>query len=645
MAHFTPLQGLDWIIIGAYCALIVGIGIYFSRRAKNSTDDYFVAGRKLTWWLAGTSIVATSFSADTPLVLSGWMRTFGLSRNWFWWSGVMGMMLCTFFYARLWRRANIITDVEFVELRYQGKPAAVLRGFHATYRALIQNTLIMSWVMLAGSKIMSVVLNIPSIALSRTGSFKLIPDGADLASVMDPATVLCVMDDRIIGTTVAVVITLIYVVMSGLWGVVVNDFILFGIAMTGSILLAVYTVHQAGGVVNMVGLASEVIRSGQLENGTTRMLVSSPEKMLSFIPPFDFTHGGYLAIWSFVVFIGLQWWGGGEGGGFLAQRLFSCKNEKHSVLAMLWFNFANYVLRPWPWILVGIGSIAFVPNISAIDPSYNVEHAYIIMLMKYLPAGLKGMMFASLAAAFMSTMDTHLNFGSSYIINDLYRRFMVRNASPKHYVRASQLVTVLLALLAGVFSLFYTSISGSWLRLFELTAGTGFCTLLRWYWWRINAWSEISALASSILFAVVLDKIPAFGATPEIYEEMYPVRFALNVFLSTVVWVVVTFLTKPVDEKHLARYYRRVRPAGAWAGIPAMAGVQNHLRIGWREVMCWFLGVACIFTSLFGLGKLLFGQTGTGIALLVSAVACAGTMFHLLARMDWSVINESGESP
>lgn len=640
---YEQLQLMDWAVIGIYFAITMAIGFYYSGKIKEggTLTEYFVAGRKMTWWLAGTSIVATSFAADTPLVISGWIRTFGLQRNWFWWGGIMGMMLCTFFYARLWRRARIITDVEFVELRYAGPAAAILRGFHASYRALIQNTLVLSWVTLAAAKIMEVVLNIPSIVLMKNLSLKLAPSGIQLgawctSNGINPDTVLFFMNERLSGVILCVVTTVSYCVFSGLWGVIATDVFQFVWAMFGCIILALIVLMKAGGPTELVTKAMEAVSSGSVDNGTTNLIVNARD-IISFTPPFDLKGGGLLAMWSFIVFIGLQWWAGGEGGGFLAQRLFSCKDEKHSVGAMLWFNLAHFVLRPWPWIIVGIGSLFLVPQITAYNPKWDQEYSYVIMLMKFLPLGFKGIMVAALMAAYMSTVATHVNFGASYLINDIYKRFIVRKASQKHYIRISQISVVLLTILAAIFAYYSTNIGKGWLTFFELMSGTGFVVLIRWYWWRVNPWSEISAMISSLSLYYILNLIPFLGAgDPILSEKMYPVRFTINLFCSTIIWITVTFLTKPVDEKHLIKFYKRVRPAGFWKEIAIKAGNPDHLHVGWAEVYAWFSGVLALFAMIFSIGKLCFGDYSISLIYGIIGIILSFIMFKMLSKMDWS---------
>ncbi len=657
---YEQLQLLDWIVIAAYFAITLSIGLYFSKKIKEggTLTEYFVAGRKMTWWLAGTSIVATSFAADTPLVISGWIRTLGLQRNWFWWGGIMGMMLCTFFYARLWRRARIITDVEFVELRYKGNSAATLRAFHATYRALIQNTLVLSWVTLAATKIMEVVLDLPTIVILKDFTFQLVQSGVTVSTVISPDLIFIAIDEKLFGVILCVVTTISYCTFSGLWGVVATDFFQFFCAMFGCIVLAVIVLIEVGGPTQMLDGAIAAVNSGAIDNGITPYHVKAVD-IASFVPKLLFKGGGTLGLWSFIVFIGLQWWAGGEGGGFLAQRLFSCKNEKHSVAAMLWYNLANYVLRPWPWIVVGVASLILVPKISVYGAHYNQEHAYAIMLMKYLPVGLKGIMVASLMAAYMSTVSTHVNFGASYLVNDIYKRFIVKKASQRHYVHISEISVIFLTILAGVFAYYQEHISGAWLTFFELMSGTGFVILLRWYWWRINPWSEITAMISSLVIWTVLNnkfivipftgiEIPLLGkmfgaGNPELFEKMYAVRFTINLVVSTIAWVIVTFLTKPVEEAHLIRFYKRVRPAGFWKDIAIKAGNPNHLKVGWPEWIGWFTGVLSLFAMIFSIGKACFGMYSQAAVYGVFAIGFAIIMFKMLTKMDWSGMPDFAE--
>jgi Na+/proline symporter len=815
MEHFAPLNWLDWLVIFAFFAVVIGIGLYFAKRATGSMTEYFVAGRKMTWWLAGTSIVATSFAADTPLVIAGWMRTYGLERNWFWWGGIMGMMLCTFFFARLWRRANIITDVSFNELRYSGLPAAGLRMFHASYRSIIQNTIIMGWVTLAMTKILDVTLSIPTLVFLK-GHFlpTLVAKGLEVSSVIDmslvahwPVIGLAIIPAKATGIIVCMTIAAIYVTVSGAWGLMTTDFFQFCFAMTGVIVLMVFTFMVAGGptqlvtkaydavtqgvVINKAPLKREVVptdplllalgeksskkpdeqvkqlqSSAQVQellsqglvrwNAATNQLVWSanglteqeveqrikplklpgttpfmtlwkkaytmsvgsftdfqsvsnmiaggimiqdtlpggkkaeyfrlpnatvteeqlradlnkaavenkseimaawrdnrvvtPVKITNFLPPFDLKGGGLVAIWSLIVFLGLQWWAGGEGGGFLAQRLFSCKNEKHSVLAMLWFNLANYALRPWPWIVVGVGSLFLIPDVTVFGPNFDQEHAYVIMFMKFLPVGLKGLLLAALIAAYMSTIASHINFGASYVVNDLYRRFVHKSCSEAAAVTVSRIASVILAILAAIYAYKVDSIGDSWLTLFELMSGAGFVVLLRWYWWRISAYSELAAMFSSLFMFWMLNKTQVFqtffGAVglPLYLLDEYAVRFSINLICSTIIWVTVTFLTPPEKEEHLIGFYKRIRPAGWWKKIAIKAGHPNHLNVGWIEWSCWGLGVTGLFSFIVSLGKACFGMYGQSLAYGLFGILASYLIFVLIGKMDWSGMESSETS-
>jgi len=374
--------------------------------------------------------------------------------------------------------------------------------------------------------------------------------------------------------------------------------------------------------------------------------VVPPAKITSFLPPFDLKGGGLVAIWSLIVFLGLQWWAGGEGGGFLAQRLFSCKNEKHSVMAMLWFNLANFVLRPWPWIVVGIASLVLIPNITAYGMNYDAEYAYVVMLMKYLPIGLKGLMVAALMAAYMSTISTHVNFGASYVVNDLWKRFVNKRGSERSNVVVSQVASVLLAVLAGIAAYFAEDIGGLWLTMFELMAGAGFVVLLRWYWWRISAWSELSAMFSTLLFFSLLNFTSVFqrlfdlvGAPVYLLDE-YAVRFTLNLVCTTVIWVTVTFLTPPEKEEVLVRFYKRIQPAGWWRRIAEKAGNPHHLTVGWTEWSCWALGVTGLFAMIACLGKLCFGEYLASVGFALYGVIATLLLFRLIGRMDWAGIEQ-----
>jgi len=579
------LHRADWAVIAGYCALALGVGIYFSKRASKNVGEFFIAGRNLPWWIAGTSIVATTFAADTPLMVSGLVRTQGIWGNWLWWNVLIGNMFATFFYARLWRRANILTDVELIELRYTGRPASILRGSLALYHAVVRNCITMSWVILAMVKISQEFLPWPK-------------------EVIVPA---------------ALGLVLSYSVLSGFWGVVMTDFIQFIIAMAGSITLAAIAMVRVGGVT----VLKEKLAT----------LPSDTSQTLSLVPQLG---AGQLALFTFVVYISVQWWatGAAEGGGYIAQRLFSTKDERHSVLASLWFTFAHYALRPWPWIVVGVISLWVFPDL----PPAQAESAYPKMLMEFLPIGLRGMMIASLFAAFMSTMDTQLNWGASYLINDFYRRFIKRDASDRHYVLASRIAMVMIAIIGGVLAYRSESIADLWRFLFTLTSGMGLVTLLRWYWWRINAWSEISALFTGCVVATVLELHPDFTGA-----EQYALRLVITLLVSTAIWVTVTFLTSPVPTEQLKEFYRRVRPAAGWWDPIIKQLPELHVeRRGSRDFKCWISGVICVYCAMFGIGKLVLGEYLHGILfLMVGGVAAAVVLRSIAPGATMAASDES----
>jgi solute:Na+ symporter, SSS family len=575
----TPL---DWIIIALYFALATGIGLALSKRGGRSLSDYFIGGRSLPWWLAGTSMVATTFAADTPLAVTEMVARHGVAGNWLWWNMVMSGMLTVFFYARLWRRAGVMTDVEFTELRYGGRPAAFLRGFRAAYLAIPINLIIMGWVNLAMVEIAAVALDIPR----------------------GWALLFCFV---LAGS---------YAVLAGLWGVVVTDLFQFVLAVGGAIVLAIFAVNAVGGI------------SG-LEAGLEPIYGSS-EAALSFLPQSG-------AVWmpaiTFAVYLGMNWWAswypGAEpgGGGYVAQRIFSARTERDGVLATLWFNIAHYAIRPWPWILVALVSVVLYTDVD------NPRQGYILAIMDLLPPGLTGLLLAGFAAAYMSTISTQLNWGASYLVGDLYGRFWRREAGDKELVLVSRLATVFLMLASLVVTYFLTSIEGAWRFLLAIGAGTGLVLILRWYWWRINAWSEISAMLASLVVSLFL----WFGAglDPDDPTQWAWIMLA-TVALSTLVWVTVTFLTSPERPATLARFYRRARPGGpGWREISTELGYEGEGidggALNWTN---WLAGVTVVYTSLFGVGKLIFGAWGEAALFLGIAVLSFAWIARNLARMS-----------
>ena len=587
------LTFVDGLVIFAYFALNLGIGLYYRRRATKSVSDFFVSGRNVTWWLAGTSMVATTFAADTPLAVTGLVARNGISGNWIWWSMAASGMLTVFFYARLWRRAGVLTDAEFAEIRYSGRPARFLRGFRAFYLGLPINLIIMGWVNLAIVKILMLVLGVSKIEAL--------------------AIAIGIM-----------AVTASISTLSGLWGVLVTDLFQFILKMGMVIVLAVFAVRSVGGVPGLVG----GIRS--IERG-------SGGSLLSFVPDLN---SAWMPMITFFVYVAVNWWAtwypGAEpgGGGFIAQRIFSAKNEKHSVLATLWFNVTHYALRPWPWILVALVAVVKFHD----DPAFiaDPESGFIRVLMVDLPVSLRGLMLAAFAAAYMSTIGTELNWGASYLVNDLYRRFIVKGRTEKHYVAISQAMTVLLMLLSAVVTFFMSSIADAWKFMIAIGAGTGLVYLLRWFWWRINAWSEVSAMIAALATSLTL----RYGFR---LEESQPRDFAwivlITVAVTTVVWLGVTFLTKPEPMDVLLGFYRRVRPnAALWGPVVKEAEDVIPQKDGLFNLVDWICGVLMIYSFLFGAGKIIFGSLGTGLAFLSAGAVLGAVIYFDLSRRGWETV-------
>ncbi|HJU89593.1 MAG TPA: sodium:solute symporter family protein, partial [Gemmatimonadaceae bacterium] len=569
------LTAVDWAIVFAYFALSTIVGLLFTKKGGESLDEYFVSGRKVSWWLAGASMVATTFAADTPLVVTGLVVAHGVAGNWIWWNFVMSGMLTVFFFARLWRRANVMTDVEFAEIRYSGKPASFLRGFRAVYLALPINLIILGWVTRAMIKILTISLEIP--AWQAVG--------------------------------ICFVITVIYSVAAGLWAVLWTDLIQFVIKMAAVIILAVYAVRAVGGM-------------DALKEGIAAKFGSS-DAALSVLPVQFTPDGGILSyawmpLLALLVFLAVQWWAawypGAEpgGGGYVAQRIFSAKTEKDGVLATLFFQVAHYALRPWPWIVTGLATIILYPNL--VDKEAGYVHAFV----DHLPSPWRGVMMAGFAAAYMSTVGTHLNWGASYLVNDVYKRFIKKDASEQHYVSASRLATILIFILSIGVTSQLSSVEQAWKFLLALGAGTGLVLILRWYWWRINAWSEISAMAASFITSII-----AFQVVPQRFAAGDPRADAwimlITVAVTTVTWLAVTFATRPEPESVLQAFYRRVRPGGpGWAGVSERAGFGREPipggALAWTN---WLAGVLAVYFTLFGIGKIVFGDVGLGAVLLV----------------------------
>jgi len=596
------LLPIDFAIVGAYFLLTLAVGLYFARRARRSVVDYFLSNRSMPWWIAGTAMVATTFSADTPLAVTEMVAKNGVAGNWLWWSMLASGMLTVFFFARLWRRAAVITDVELAELRYSGRPAAFLRGFRAVYLGLLVNIIIMGWVNLGMAKVLGGMLGISKWT----------------------ALVICLL------------LTFLYTVMSGYWGVASANGFQYLFEMGGAILLAFVSVSAVGGIDAM----KAKIGGAQPAFSPPGTRFGSAEAALSILPSWDAGAWALPAI-TLATLLGVSWWAswypGAEpgGGGYVAQNMLACRDERHSRGAALLFNVAHYAMRSWPWVVTALCSLALfggslVDANGREDPGLN----YVRMMVEFLPPGLRGFMLASFAAAFMSTQATQMNWGSSYLVNDLYRRFVRKDASESHYVLASRLATALTVVLSLVATAFMSQISKVWEFLLTLGAGTGLVYMLRWYWWRVNAWSEVSAMASALVTSLALR---ALGSRVPALDTARPEGFAANLIattaVTTAVWLAVTYATRPESAATLDAFYRKVRPAGpGWrpvaerTGLPAPPG-----EIG-RNAVLWILGIVFVYAIMFATGGLIFGQHGQALIFGALLLVSGGLLLRMLVR-------------
>ena len=556
------LQPLDWFIVVLSIVISFIPAVVLARRAGSSTAEFFTSGRAAPWWLIGVSMVATTFSTDTPNLVTNLVRENGVAANWAWWSFLLTGMLTVFFYARLWRRSGVLTDLEFYELRYAGGPASFVRGFRAIYLGLFFNAVIMATVNLAAAKIANVVLGWP----------------------MWQTLLICAA------------LNIAFAATSGLWGVLVTDFIQFGIAMGGSFAAAYYSLKQPE-VGGLAGLVSRI-----------------DPKTLSFMP--DFGDWG-LTLSVLIIPLTVQWWSvwypGSEpgGGSYVAQRMLAAKSERDALAGTLFFNVANYALRSWPWIITALASLLVFPTLEDIHRTFPYvdpkllghDMAYSAML-KFLPHGMLGLMVAGMLAAYVSTLSTHLNWGTSYLVHDFYRRFLRKDASEKHYVAVGRLVTGLLMIVAAGLTFVLDSARQAFDLMLSVGAGTGLIYLLRWFWWRINAWSEIAAMVSSFVVSAGF-----FIAAKNGHGVPSHVSLLATVVSTTVVWLVVTYLTRPTDTATLEAFYRRVRPAGpGWAQVRAATGLGASPDSLSQSMLGWVLGVLFVYAALFGTGSILYGK-------------------------------------
>ncbi|TFH36482.1 MAG: Na+:solute symporter [Bacteroidia bacterium] len=587
------LQTIDWIIVGIFFIIVLGIGWTASKTAGKNTTEFFLGGRGMPWWLLGISMVACTFSADTPNLVTGMVRENGVAKNWAWWAFLITGMVTVFIYAKLWRRSNVMTDLEYYELRYSGKAASFLRGFRSIYLGVFFNTLIMGTVTLAAIKIGGVMLGIPPWMAVVGGS----------------------------------VVVVIYASLGGLKGVIWADFFQYSIAMFGAVLAAVVAVKQP--------------EIGGLGNLLTHPAVKDSIKVLP-----DF---GDPSVWVplLIIPIAVQWWAvwypGAEpgGGGYIAQRMLSAKDEKNAIGATLLFNFAHYALRPWPWIIVALASMVIFPDLASIKEAFpNIADTYLkddiaypAMLTKLGP-GWIGLVTASIIAAYMSTIGTHLNWGSSYVVNDFYRRFVKPDAEEKQLVAVARLTTILLMVIAGLLALFFLNNATQAFNILILSgAGTGAIYLLRWFWWRINAWTEIVAMFGATIIAIVLVVFVSDEALGSHILDPFSIRLLIAVGVTTLLWLVTTLVTGPESNETLYKFYRVTHPGGpGWKKVVDNARKEGILFPDegkkWEmplQVLCVFIGTIVIYSSLFSIGSFVYGKHMAGI--ILSLVAAGGTIF------------------
>ena len=564
---------LDYFIIASFFVISLGIGLKFRKQAGRDLASFFLGGRNLPWYVAGISMVATTFAADTPLAVTELVAQNGIAGNWLWWNMLAGGMLTTFFFARYWRRAQVLTDIEFIELRYSGKAASFLRGFRAVYFGVFMNVLVIGWVNIALMSLLQVFFDIP--------------EGQLLWYV-----------------AVAMAIVVIYSALSGLLGVVFTDVIQFVIAMTGSIILAIIVLNSD--------------KIGGMANLKERL----PEGTLDFFPSVGKAgSAGSLAlgVGSFLAFIGVQWWAswypGNEpgGGGYIAQRMMSTKSEKDAIYSTLFFQIAHYCIRPWPWIIVALCAIVLYPDLD----STNSKLGYVMAMKEFLPTGLKGLLLVAFFAAYMSTISTQLNWGTSYLINDFYKRFVKPYASSKQLITASRLGTLILMLVALFATSLMETVSGVWAFLIECGAGLGLVLILRWYWWRINAWSEIVAtIAPFVGYALTRYVFAEFDPSWGAGVLADPKGFFFTVGFTIVCWLVATYLGPSTDKAKLKTFFDRIQPDGNWKPFESEVNTGRLVKLG----LCWISAIVLAYSLLFCTGSLILHEFGPAFVYAVVVV-------------------------
>ena len=581
------LTSLDWIIVLVSIVVSFLPAVVLAKRAGSSTAEFFTSGRSAPWWLVGVSMVATTFSTDTPNLVTNLVREQGVASNWAWWSFLLTGMMTVFFYARLWRRSNVLTDLEFYEIRYSGNAATFVRGFRGVYLGLFFNLVIMASVNLAAAKIANVMLGWP---MWQTLS-------------------------------VCAVLNIAFAATSGLWGVLVTDFIQFGIAMSGAFAAAYFSLQQPE-VGGLAGLMARI-----------------PSQTLHLLPDFS---DWSLTLSVLIIPLTVQWWSvwypGAEpgGGSYIAQRMLASKSENDALAGTLFFNFAHYALRPWPWIIVALCSMLVFPEVSDIartfpyvDPKLLGDDMAYPAMLKFLPEGFMGLMIAGMLAAYVSTISTHLNWGTSYLVNDVYRRFGSPGRSEKHYVMIGRLITALLMLFAALLTFVLDSARQSFELLMSIGAGTGLLYLLRWFWWRVSAWCEIAAMVTSFLVAAGFFIATKMGASIPSH-----ISLIIGVAITTVVWVSVAYFGPGTDASKLESFYALVRPAGpGWKKVRDRTGLPASDDSLPMAMLGWLLGCTFVYSALFGAGSFLYGNNPQGMVLLAALLASGAGLAVLLPRI------------
>ncbi|MBI4436221.1 MAG: Na+:solute symporter [Candidatus Omnitrophica bacterium] len=559
---------IDWTILASYLLLSLGVSFLLRKRASLSPQHYFLSGRSLPWWILGTSMAATTFAADTPLAVTGLTLTHGVSGNWLWWSAMFAGVTSAVLFAPLWRRAKLLTDIELIELRYSGKEASILRGFLALYHGLLLNCMTMGWVLLAMGKILKVLLGWePLFSMSLSLSF-----------------------------------VILYTLLSGLWGVVMTDLFQFAMAMIGSYFLAWASVQSVGGL------------GGLLEKLKLNFGPQGAEAMLSPFPTAN-ALGPSLPWAAFFTYVLIMWWNKLEieGGGYLSQRMLAAKSEKDAYRGTLWFVFANYVLRTWPWILTALVAAVTFPGLE--DP----EMAYPKMMTEVLPAGMLGLLVTAMVAAFMSTIDTHLNWGTSYLIHDVYARFLRPRESPTHYVLAAKVTELILGVTALLLALQMESIAGVWQFLFAMTAGLGTVRVLRWIWWRVNAYTEMGTMASSFVIAIVLETQTKLA---------FDTRFLITCSLSLLIALIITFLTPPTSLQRQKEFFEKVKPPALFWGKVA-EGKSVAFQELFQGIGSWCVVTTSFLLCLLGPGYLLLGRPLLGFWMSIAGIILFGLFLKI----------------